>query len=159
MTIRLCKTALVAAIALFFTLVALGNLMDYESNWRFVQHVLSMDTTFPDSALHGRAITHPALQTFCYWLIIATEIITAGLLWLGVLRLLQSIHNTNFKQAKTPAIAGLTIGILLYVVGFIIIGGEWFAMWQSATWNGQEKAFQFAAMITLVLIVVLLPEE
>ena len=92
-------------------------------------------------------------------MIIATEIIAAGLLWLGVLRLLQSIHNTNFKRAKAPAIAGLTIGILLYVVGFIIIGGEWFAMWQSTTWNGQEKAFQFAAMITLVLIVLLLPEE
>jgi len=156
--IRLCKIAFVAAIALFFTFAAFGNLTDYESNWQFVQHVLSMDTTFPDSTLHWRAITDPAYQAIGYWLIIATELSTAVILWLGVWRLLQSVHGTRFGQAKALAIAGLTLGILLYVVGFIVIGGEWFAMWQSEIWNGQEKAFEFVAMIAAVLIVLLLPE-
>ena len=60
--VRLCKIALVAAIAFFFTLVAFGNLTDYNSNWQFVQHVLSMDTIFPGSTIRYRAITDPALQ-------------------------------------------------------------------------------------------------
>ena len=34
--VRLGKTALVAAIAFFFTLVAFGNITDYGSNWQFV---------------------------------------------------------------------------------------------------------------------------
>lgn len=157
-TIRLCKISLVAAMALFFTFVAFGNLTDYESNWQFVRHVLSMDTTFPDSALHWRAITDPRLQAIGYWLIIATEILTAVVLWLGVLRLLRSVRSTQFGQAKALAAAGLTLGILLYAVGFIVIGGEWFAMWQSDTWNGQEKSFDFITMIAAVLVVLLLPE-
>ena len=69
------------------------------------------------------------------------------LLWLGTLRLLATIGANGFMRAKTPAVVGLTLGLLLYMVGFVTIGGEWFAMWQSATWNGQQKAFEFTAMI------------
>jgi predicted small integral membrane protein len=40
------------------------------------------------------------------------------------------------------AIAGLTLGLLLWLVAFIAVGGEWFLMWQSAEWNGEEAAFR-----------------
>jgi predicted small integral membrane protein len=40
----------------------------------------------------------------------------------------------------------------------MVIGGEWFAMWQSQIWNGQAKAFEFIAMISAVLIILLLPD-
>jgi predicted small integral membrane protein len=158
MIIRLCKISLVAAIASFFTLVAFGNLTDYGSNGEFVQHVLSMDTTFPDSDLHWRAITNQTVQTGCYWLIIATEIAAAAILWVGGIRLLAALKGVGFDRAKRITAVGLTLGILLYTVGFIVIGGEWFAMWQSQTWNGQQKAFDFVAMIGVVLIILLLPE-
>ena len=151
--IRLCKAALVAGVAVFFTLVSYGNVTDYGSNWQFVQHVLSMDTTFPNSSLHWRAITDPELQATGYWLIIATEIVTAALLWIGALALLAP------RARPTFAALGLTLGFLLYSVGFVSIGGEWFAMWQSQIWNGQQKAFDFLIMIGVVLIVVLLAED
>lgn len=32
------------------------------------------------------------------------------------------------------------MGRLLKPVGFLVIAGEWFAMWQSQTWNGQRAA-------------------
>ncbi|MBN8994704.1 MAG: DUF2165 domain-containing protein [Rhizobiales bacterium] len=156
--IRLCKIAFVAAVALFFTLVAFGNITDYNSNWQFVQHVLSMDTTFPDSSLHWRAITDPTIQTAGYWAIIATEIVVAILLWAGALRLLGAITGTDFNRAKTIAIVGLSLGFLLYAVGFVAVGGEWFAMWQSQIWNGQQKAFEFLTMISAVLIFLALPD-
>jgi predicted small integral membrane protein len=157
--VRSCKVALVAAIALFFTLVVYNNATDYGSNWQFVQHVLSMDTTFPDSGLHWRAIVNTSLQKTAYWMIIATEAVTAALLWMGAIRLLTAVGTADFGQAKILAAAGLTIGLMLYVVGFIAIGGEWFAMWQSQIWNGQQKAFDFVALISAVLIVLLLPEN
>ena len=67
--IRLSKTATVAAIALFASIVAFGNITDYGTNWAFVQHVLSMDTVFPTTTIKYRAIDAPALQTAAYVLI------------------------------------------------------------------------------------------
>ena len=81
--IRLSKTATVAAIALFASLVAFGNITDYGTNWAFVQHVLSMDTVFPTTTIKYRAIDAPALQTAAYVLIIAAETMTAILCWIG----------------------------------------------------------------------------
>lgn len=158
-SIRLCKTALVASLALFFALVAFGNLTDYGSNWQFVRHVLAMDTIFPDSTLKWRAITDERLQTLGYFAIIATEIVTAFLLWFATVRMLATLRHASFADACSIAALGLTLGFLLYAVGFVTIGGEWFAMWQSTTWNGETKAFQFLAWIVGVLIVVLMPEN
>ena len=58
--IRLAKVVMVAALAAFAFLVTYDNLVDYGSNYQFVQHVLSMDTTFPDNTLRDRAITNPS---------------------------------------------------------------------------------------------------
>ena len=157
--IRLCKVSIVAAVALFFTLVAFGNITDYESNWLFVRHVLSMDTTFPASSLRWRAITNPTLQTAGYWLIIAVQVVTAALLWAGSFRLLRAARSPEFAQAKDLAVLALTLGILLYAVGFVDVGGEWFAMWQSPIWNGQQKAFDFIAMAGVALVILLLPDR
>jgi predicted small integral membrane protein len=33
-----------------------------------------------------------------------------------------------------------------------VVGGEWFQMWQSQIWNGQEAAFRFIASLGLFLI-------
>src|SRR5580692_4439033 len=107
--VRLCKIALVASIALFFSFVAFDNISDYDSNWQFVQHVLSMDTTFPDSTLRWRAIIDPDIQRAAYWLIIATQVNTAVLLWLGTTCLLATIRADRFSRAKTPAVLGLTV--------------------------------------------------
>ena len=60
--IRVAKVTLVAAIALFASLVTFGNLTDYNTNYAFVQHVLAMDTIFPFSTIKYRAITDPTLQ-------------------------------------------------------------------------------------------------
>lgn len=43
---RIAKLVMVAGLAGFAGLVALNNLVDYGSNYAFVRHVLSMDTTF-----------------------------------------------------------------------------------------------------------------
>ena len=48
------------------------------------------------------------------------------------------------------AYAGIIAAELLS--GALCVGGEWFQMWQSKTWNGQEAAFRFVACIGLVLI-------
>ena len=46
----------------------------------------------------------------------------------------------------------LALGVLLWLAGFEVIGGEYFLMWQSHTWNGQESAFRFAVLCVLGLL-------
>ena len=46
--LRAAKMMAVAALALLVSLVAFGNLTDHDTNFAFVQHVLLMDTIFPN---------------------------------------------------------------------------------------------------------------
>src|ERR1700751_1755289 len=73
MTLRLCKLALVAAVAFFLSLVVFNNLTDYDSNYHFVEHVLSMDTTFPENHGKWRALTSILEETSFYGTIIVWE--------------------------------------------------------------------------------------
>lgn len=160
LAVRLSRLSLVAAVALFFTLVAVGNIVDYGSNFAFVQHVLTMDTTFQSPALMGRAIGQPWLHHAAYWLIIGWQILTALLCWTGAWALWRVRRSAAaFAAAKGIAVAGLTAGFLLYAVGFVTIGGEWFAMWQSRTWNGQGSAHIFLTFIGIALVYLGLPES
>jgi predicted small integral membrane protein len=154
--IRTAKVILVSAIALFASLVAFGNVTDYNTNFVFVQHVLSMDTVFPFSTITYRAIISPALHHAAYAVIIATEAAVAVLCWIGAYALCRHLRADAgaFNGAKTFAVAGLTLGFLLWQVGFMSIGGEWFGMWQSQQWNGVPSAFRFVAVILGVLIFV-----
>lgn len=159
MLIRVCKTSLVATVALFFGLVAFGNVTDYGSNWTFVRHVLAMDTIFPDSSLKWRAITDPGLQTLAYWLIIAWQVATAALLVLAALWMLSGLRDPRrFAAARSTAIVGLTFGLLLYGLGFTVVGGEWFAMWQSHAWNGLDSAARFVLLDGVILLFLISPD-
>ena len=59
---------------------------------------------------------------------------------------------------KAPVHLAALAGFLVWFVGFMVIGGEWFLMWQSETWNGQEPAFRFYLTILAVLIYVNQPD-
>lgn len=159
--LRLSKILTVAAVALYASLVAFGNLTDYGSNLAFVQHVLAMDTVFPDTTISWRAISHPMLQHLAYALIIAGELATALLCGFGALRLWRQRRASAvaFQRAKSPAIAGLTLGFLVWQVGFMSIGGEWFGMWMSTQWNGLEAAFRCFMLMLGVLVYVSLRDE
>jgi predicted small integral membrane protein len=161
LVIRAAKVVLVAAIALFASLVAFGNLTDYNTNFTFVQHVLSMDSIFAFSTIKYRAITSPALHQAAYALIIAAELLTALLCWAGAIALARRIRAdaAAFNRAKAFAVLGLTFGFVLWQVGFMSIGGEWFGMWQSKEWNGVPSAFRFAVTIIAVLIFVAMPDR
>lgn len=145
LALRLAKVAMTGSLALFAFLVALGNITDYGSNFAFVRHVLSMDTTFPDSTLRWRAITSPALWHATYWLIILGEALTCVAYMAGTVALLRNLRASReaFNRAKQAIYVATALGFLVWFLGFMVIGGEWFAMWQSNAWNGQEAAFRF----------------
>jgi predicted small integral membrane protein len=161
MMARVAKVAMTAAVAALVSLVAFGNVTDYGTNFAFVEHVLSMDTLFPTTTITYRAITSPVLHHAAYALIIAAETATALLCWIGAFRLLGRLRADarTFNGAKTFAIAGLTLGFLLFQLGFVAIGGEWFGMWMSRQWNGVPSAFRYLMIMIAVLIFVVMPDE
>jgi predicted small integral membrane protein len=160
MITRAAKLSLLAGIALFYTLVVFNNLTDFDSNYQFVRHVLSMDSTFPSNHGMWRALPSPAFHLAFYLGIIAWEIATTILLWWGAVRLLRVIRlpAAAFNAAKRLAVMALTLSLLMWLVAFLSVGGEWFLMWQSHTWNGQEEAFRMFAVVGLVLLIVMQPE-
>jgi predicted small integral membrane protein len=147
--LRLAKVAMAASLALFALLVAFNNVTDYGANFAFVRHVLSMDTIFPGNALTWRAITAPLAWHLGYWLIILGEALTGLAFAIGAAALTGRLRASGaaFNRAKRCVFIGTALGFLVWFFGFMVVGGEWFAMWQSADWNGQPAAFRFYAAL------------
>jgi len=141
-------------VAAYMALVSFGNVTDFGTNQAFVQHVLSMDTTFEDSALMWRAITNEAIQITLYIMLIAWEIVTASLLIWATVTWLRALRTGTFERARQLSTLGFTMMVLLFGGGFIVVGGEWFAMWQSTQWNGLRVASQNLTIAALGLILV-----
>lgn len=160
MTQRLSKCLLLASVAFLYTLIALNNVTDYDSNYQFVRHVLAMDTASTGNRLMWRAITNPGLDTAFFWGIIGWEIVAGVLCWWAFGRMIKRLRAPAaiFARGKELAVVALTLGLLLWSVAFLCIGAEWFLMWESPTWNGQEAAFHLFACLMLVLLYVSLPD-
>jgi len=161
MITRTAKLLLLAGIALFYTLVVFNNLTDFNSNYQFVRHVLMMDSTFPGNHGMWRAIPSPAFHMVFYISIIAWETATMILLWWGAVRLLRALRlpAAAFNLAKRTAVMALTLSMLMWLVAFLTVGAEWFLMWQSHTWNGQEAAVRTFVVVGLVLLILMQPES
>ena len=161
MTLRAVKLSLVFGVALFYTFVVLNNLTDYNSNYQFVRHVLMMDSTFPGNNGMWRALNSPAWHTAFYLSIISWESITMLLSWWGGLRLARAFTGPAFAfhQAKGIAVAALGLALLMWLVAFLSVGGEWFLMWQSKTWNSQDAAFRMFTVIGIVLLLLVQPDS
>jgi predicted small integral membrane protein len=159
MTLRVSKVLLVFSVALFYTLVVLNNTTDYGSNYEFVRHVLMMDSTFPGNHGMWRAINSPAIHTAFYVAIIVWEALTMILCWWGGARMAAAVGSAEaFTRAKNLAIAALTLSLLQWSVAFLSVGGEWFLMWQSKSWNGQDAAFRMFTVNGIILLLVAMKE-
>lgn len=161
MIVRISKILLLAAIALFYTLVVLNNTTDFGSNYQFVQHVLMMDTTFPNNSLMWRALKNPAWHLGFYFSIITWEAVTMILCWWGALKLLGKLRKgaDDFHLAKRIPVIALTLSMLMWLVAFLSVGAEWFLMWQSRTWNGQDAAFRMFVVVGITMLLIVQPER
>lgn len=157
---RTAKIVMSLALGLFCLLVAFDNLADYTTNYLFVQHVMSMDTTFPGNEMRWRAITNPALWQLAYGTIILGEALTGALFLIGAYGLWQAreASSAEFNHAKRYTVAASLLAFVVWYFGFMVVAGEWFDMWESQTWNGQEPAFRFYMTVLAVLIFVAMPD-
>ncbi len=165
-TLPVACAVLVALTSLYLLIVAFGNITDFATNQAFVQHVLSMDTTnftkTPGSDLDPhvmwRAITATWLQNLLYVLLIAWEA-AAGVLLAVALGFWARGRQNAYSTARRLSTVGLLMVVLLFFGGFIVIGGEWFQMWTSTLWNGEDPAFRNSVLSVLALILIQLPSQ
>lgn len=169
MATRHAKVALLGAATLFFLTVVLNNaVLDYRSNYEFVRHVLSMDSVFSGTAQVWRALPDPTpadntywLHHAFYWSIIAWEAAAGVLCGMGAWRLwnLRKAPAAAFQKAKALAVYGLALTLLQWLTAFLTVGAEWFLMWQSRTWNGQDAASRMCLIFGIILIFVSMRDD
>ena len=79
----------------------------------------------------------------------------------GVIQMTRALYasGAEFDRAKTYAVAAALVAFLVWFFGFMVVAGEWFDMWQSKTWNGQDAAFRFYISVLAVLIFLNQPDQ
>lgn len=159
--IRYLKGFFMLFFAVFVALVVLGNVTDYNTNFQFVKHVLSMDTTFEGNTVMYRAITNPIIHHIGYVMIIIAEFIIALTALVGAVKLLKNAKagGAKYEQSKNWALISLGLAISVWFFGFLAVGGEWFGMWMSTQWNGLATADRIVSYIFGVLIFMTLKND
>jgi len=140
-------------------IIAFSNITDYSTNFEFVKHVLSMDSIFENSSVKYRSITNYPIHHLAYLFIITLELSMAYFFITSAIQLYLQRKNSKeqFNLAKKNAYIGVSLGILLWFIGFTVVGGEWFSMWQSNDWNGlapADRIISFIMLTYLALVVV-----
>ena len=151
--ISVIQLGIVFSFGLYFTFVSFENVVNYDVNFGYVKHVLSMDTTFGVSTWKAIGDGNLGLFHITHILIIVVEITSASLCWLGFAQMIKKFKS-NFNQAKQYGILGIGTGMFLFVL-FLVIGGEWFLMWQSSLWNAQDTAYHMITVLGVMLLILL----
>lgn len=161
--IRLSKILIIFTIGALGAVVVFGNLTDYNSNFQFVSHMMSMDSK-PDylgKAIEYRSITTPLMHHFAYICVIFIETLITILALKGTYDMFKARNKSkdDFHQAKLFAILSLSLCCFLWFFGFQVVAGEWFAMWMSSKWNGLSDAFRLVTYMFLSLIYISLKND
>lgn len=158
------KVVLIISLGVFALLVGLNNILSVQSNYPFVAHVLSMDTIQPwfngSDALFARAITNSSIHFSAYILIICVEILLGVLYLLSAFFIIKSLFYNNVKlliTGKAIFLIATMFGLLLWYLGFCIIGGEYFSMWANK-FDGLHQSYTFSTFILLATIFIQTPE-
>jgi len=159
--IRYSKVILMAFFSFFGLLVMCSNFTDYSSNYEYVAHVLSMDTTRENPNTDYRAITSPMLHHRIYWIVITLEVMYTVYSLIGTYQLFKNINASAevFHDAKKFSIVGLLIALFIYYVCVQVIGVEWFNMDSSVSWNAKDWARHIVDFIFPLLIFMALKIE
>jgi len=155
--LRVTKILLIACVALWCLLGAFGNVTDWAGTMGAVGAAASM-STFEGGAESWRATSSPVVIWMGALMIMLTKLAAGILCSVGTFRMWQAraADAAVFAVAKTPALAGCGVAMLLLFGGFIVIGETWFEMWRSDLLRdlSLQSAFRYGGMVTLIALYV-----
>ncbi len=155
--LRKLKILLVLSVTLWGLLGAFSNILDWSGTVGAVSAVTSM-STFEGSAFEWRATTNPVVVFIGALFIVLAKIVTGLLCLVGAQRMWAARLGdaATFAKAKTYALAGCAISVIMLFVGFSVIAEGWFELWRTAAMQGAvlAPAFRYGAMIALIALFV-----
>jgi predicted small integral membrane protein len=160
--IRYLKIVLVAFIGLLGLLYVAGNVTNWSAGLGAVAYVVGMQGHEIYVSHIFPSVSHPALVTVAYLIILTGELLVGVLSLKGAwdLWLARRASADAFNAAKTYAVLGTGMALVVWFGGFIVIGSALFQMWQTQVGaNSFHDAFIFAAMGGLVLLFVSQPDD
>ena len=151
---RLIKIFFSCSVALYTSLVCFNNIVDYDSNFQFINMVAKMDDTFSKEKSGWRSVNNLTVHNILFVIIIVWEFLISLFLVLGAAAMIKKFNAdpAEFRNAKKYSAIGFSLGVLLWFTVFIAVAGEWFLMWQSKNWNAQSTAFLLTCCFLLFLI-------
>jgi len=159
--IRIVKTGLIITVVLWGFFGALGNVLHWDETLSSVAAVTSM-VTFEGGAESWQATSNP-LVLWLGALFIMLSKLSAGVLCLvGAGRMWQSRNGSvaDFSAAKSIALAGCGIAVIMLFGGFIVIAESWFELWRSEAMGAVlSAAVRYGSMIALIAIFVSTPDD
>lgn len=161
MSIRLLKIVLVVLVGLQGWFYVAGNIANWDAGLSAVGYVLGMEGHEVYASHILPPVTDPTLVTIALLMIISGEFLVGALSLTGAWHLWRVRRNDadSFNSAKTVAILGAGMAMVVWLGGFVVIGGALFQMWQTQVGSGSfEGAFIYGATSTLVLLFVNSPD-
>jgi predicted small integral membrane protein len=157
MAIRHLKIVFVASISLLCLFYAAQNVANLDACYQTFAYVLGAadHQAYPDSFFP--AIHHPALIWLALIVVVALEF-SAGLLAAkGTWDLwgTRKSSGADFNAAKTYALLGCGMGVVVWLGLFAVFGGALFQMWQTEIGGASmDDAFQFFVASALIFLIV-----
>lgn len=157
MSIRYLKVVLVVAVALLCLAYAGHNVVNLPQALDAVAYTIGQQDhqVYPNSFVP--ALTHPVLVWIALGIILAGEFAAGLVAAKGALDLWRHRHAqaATFNDAKTWAVLGPGLGVVVWFGLFGAIGGAVFQQWQTqAGALSLEGAFQYGAICALVMLFV-----
>ena len=157
MAIRILKIVLVAIVALAGLAYAGQNLANLEAAYQVIAYTLGMvDHTYYPASL-GPALENPVFVWAALAAIVLAEFTVGCLAAKGAWDLwaARQAPGAEFNAAKTYALLGSGLGIIIWFGFFIVIGGAYFAMWQTEIGKGSlEGALQLGVVCGIIFLIV-----
>jgi predicted small integral membrane protein len=155
--LRYLQILLIITVALWALLSAVDNLAEWSGTNDGVTSVTSM-STYQGGPFRWRANHNPVVVIVGSVFITLSKVASGCLCLLGALQMWRARRQDTdgFTHAKSLALSGCAVAILLFFGGFVVIAEGWFEMWRSSLMSStvSSTAFRYGAMITLISLFV-----
>ena len=154
---RYIKIALAAFAALFCLFYALQNIVNLGPAEWFVGTMAGMEghAAYPNT--FGFAVSSPILVKILLWIIIIGELAAGLLSGKGAIDMLRARNGSGeaFNAAKSCALSGTGLAVIVWFGIFGAFGGAFFQMWQvEAGVNALRDASFFALQQGMVWLII-----
>ncbi len=151
------KSMMILTVALWGFIGALHNVLDWGGTLDAVGAVTSM-ATFDSGAESWQATSNSVLIWVGALFIFGSKLATGTLCSIGAIGMWRSQDSSHdaYHAAKTMALTGCAIALIMLFGGFIVMAESWFELWRSESMRGPvlQSAFRYGGMIALIAIFV-----